>query len=83
MLPSKVMPYLLRLAAPLTDSSIVQNVQSQETNLGENLRTASFLETVRVFLSKVEKFGLIAGTTNHTSTPEALIDVPKICVFNL
>ena len=24
MLPSKVMPYLLRLAAPLTDSSIVQ-----------------------------------------------------------
>ena len=78
MLPSKVMPYLLRLAAPLTESSIVQNVQSQETNLGE--RTASFLETVTVFLSKVEKFGLIAGTTNHTSTPEALIDVPEICV---
>jgi hypothetical protein len=27
MLPSKVMPYLLRLAAPLMDSSIVQRSQ--------------------------------------------------------
>ena len=64
MLPSKVMPYLLRLAAPLTDSSIVQDVQSEETNLGENLQTASFLKHCNV-----EKFGLIAGTTNHTSMP--------------
>ena len=33
MLPSKVMPYLLRLAAPLTDSSIVQMTTSKGKNL--------------------------------------------------
>ena len=29
MLSSKVMPYLLRLAAPLTDSSIVQDIRNE------------------------------------------------------
>ena len=32
MLPSKVMPYLLRLAAPLTDSSIVRNDFTDESD---------------------------------------------------
>ena len=37
MLPSKVMPYLLRLAAPLMDSSIVQRKKATDI-LGDRTR---------------------------------------------
>ena len=72
MLPSKVMPYLLRLAAPLMDSLIVQSPESRDGVVFGNYDDFP-----------KQKFGLIAGTTNHTSRPEALIDVLEICLFNL
>ena len=52
MLPSKVMPYLLRLAAPLMDSSIVHGNDSVSAELLEQLSS--------LVLSKLDFFNLSA-----------------------
>ena len=72
MLPSKVMPYLLRLAAPLTDSSIVQ----MKTYKGKVL---FFQLVARIFGGRV--LFRMASNTQDTKTETYQGEMPQVSLF--
>ena len=82
MLPSKVMPYLLRLAAPLMDSSIVQTsiIKGKATLINQefpHLGTESLKPVLQINLLNCKFFGSTKApafqTFNHSAARQRSI----------